>query len=67
MVSQLYLMCGSTKKLLEISLGTRPRCNLVADEDVKKPKKQANCHNCRQNNSVKNIKGLGLVNLVVIT
>ena len=37
MVSQLYLMCGST-----LCLGARPRYNLVVDEDVKKANKQTN-------------------------
>ena len=36
MVSQLCLVCGSTHKLSDVSLGTRPRYSLVVEEDVKK-------------------------------
>ena len=42
MVSHLCLMCGSTQKLSDISLGTRPGYSLVADEVIKKPDKQTN-------------------------
>ena len=40
MVSQLCLMCGSTLNCQTLCLGTRPRYNLVVDEDVKKPTNQ---------------------------
>ena len=40
MVSQLYLMCGSTLNYQTSCLGARPRYNLVVDEDVKKPTNQ---------------------------
>ena len=36
------LVCGSTQKVSDISLGTRPRYSLVVEEDVKKPTNQTN-------------------------
>ena len=42
MVSQLCLMCGSTKICQTLCLGARPRYNLVVDEDLKKPNKTKN-------------------------
>ena len=41
MVSELCLMCGSTKNCQTLCLGVRPRYSLVVDEDVKKPNKHA--------------------------
>ena len=40
MVSQLCLMCGSTKNCQTLCLGARPQYSLVVEEDVKKPTKQ---------------------------
>ena len=40
MVSPICLVCGSTKKLSDLSLGTRPWYSLVVDENVKKRNKQ---------------------------
>ena len=40
MVSQLYLMCGSTLNCQTLCLGALPQYSLVVDEDVKKPTNQ---------------------------
>ena len=42
MVSQLCVMCGSTKNCQTLCIVARPRYNLVVDEDVKKSNKQTN-------------------------
>ena len=40
MVTPLCLVCGKTVKLSNVSVGIGPRYSLVADEDIKNPKKQ---------------------------
>ena len=51
MVSQLCLMCGSTKNCQTLCLGARPRYNLVVDEDVKKPTNQPTWQRVAANNT----------------
>ena len=41
MVSPLCLLCVAEVKLSDVSLETRPRYSLVADEDVEKPTNQS--------------------------